>query len=174
MTGGSFIRANALWLREGRTARALRLYRQAQQEDPADPVVAFQYACALWACEQRTEAAAMMAIAEEHREQLSRVGAMLIDQWRDRVRQPPPSTPDDLPLDLLDRDVLEHQPEPERGWRGLAEVAAAREMPGLARWALEQWNGVPLDADDLDDLARIERTAANTEAMLAELRRSDS
>jgi tetratricopeptide (TPR) repeat protein len=171
--GDDFAQANQLWVREGRTGRALELYRQAQQHNPDDPVVAFQYARALWAVGRLAEAAALLTISDAHRNELSQAGAMLLDRWQHRVRQPPPSAPDDPPVTWLDRDVLERQPDPDRDWRDLAELAAGREMPGLASWALERWNGVPLDADDMDDLARIQRAASHTERALREMYRRD-
>jgi hypothetical protein len=171
VTGDDFARANELWAREGRTARALELYRLAQQAHPRDPVVAFQYARALWAVDRLAEAAAMLAITDAHRDQLSPAGAMLLDLWLEQVRQSPP--PAGLPLETLDRDVLERQLDGGWDWRGVAESAADREMPGLARWALEQWDGVPLDADDMDDLARVRRAGGNTERLLADMRRKD-
>jgi tetratricopeptide (TPR) repeat protein len=170
VTGSGFARANRLWADEGRTAQALELYRQAQQQNPDDPVVAFQYGRALWAVGRLPEAATMLALADAHRSRLSRSGAMLLDLWRERVRQPPPPASEDLPLD---RDVLERQPDPNRDWRGLAELAADREMPGLARWALRRWDGVPLDADDMDELARIQRAASHTEQGLRDMYRRD-
>lgn len=169
MTGDGFARANQLWADEGRTAQALELYQQAQQQNSDDPVVAFQYARALWAVGRLAEAAAMLAVADAQRSRLSPSGAMLLDLWRDRVRRPPPPGP----VELLDRDVLERQPDPDRDWRELAELAADREMPGLARWALQRWDGVPLDTEDMDDLARIQRAASHTERGLRDMYRGD-
>jgi hypothetical protein len=151
----TFGQANRLWFDEGRTRAALLAYEDAHRAAPNDPVIAFQLARALWALDRLVEARAMFDTADAHRDALSEDGLRMLDYWRDRIGQRPVSDTA-YPADMLDRDTLGHALDDDLDWSAIADAAAARRMFGVAAYALQRWNGVPIDADDAEEIGRIE------------------
>lgn len=173
MSRKSFSKANRLWFREGRTAKALAAYDAALRADPGDPVVAFQFARALWSVDRFDEARALLTQAYPRRGELTDVGRWHLDHWRDRLQQRPPERRfPELPPADLDRDRLERGRLSAGDWRTVADAAAAREMFGVAVYALDRWGGVPIDAEAARDILDIESRRHAEEAMLDEIRAS--
>ncbi|MBP2326042.1 hypothetical protein JOF56_006427 [Kibdelosporangium banguiense] len=160
-----FLIANRLWFREGRTAKALARYTEATQAQPNNPVVAFQVARVLWAFDRFGEARAALARADANRARLSDIGRLALDQRLTLTEYPPARHYPDLPPDRLDRDLLGAAAD----WRRVAQAADDREMGGLAVYALERWNGVPLDAEDARYLGRITTNRDLEEALLTQM-----
>jgi len=162
----AFREANRLWFREGRTARALARYTEAAEAAPADPVVAFQLARVLWAVDRFAEARAALAVAQAHRDGLSDLGRLALDQWRRLSAHDPERHFPDLPTPRLDRD---HLGDDGTDWRRVADAADARGMVGLAAYALERWEGVPIDAEDASDVDKMLTTRDLEEALVDQL-----
>ena len=163
---GPFQEANRLWFREGRTARALDRYGAAAAVAPMDPVVAFQLARVLWAVDRYAEAREALARAHAHRDGLSNLGRVALDQWQRLSAHDPERHHPDLPPDQLDRDRLGDY---AGDWRRVAEAADERGMGGLAAYALERWGGVPLDAEDARDVERMLAIRDLEEALVGQL-----
>ena len=173
MTGSPFARANVLWFREGRTAKALAAYEAALRATPHDPVVAFQFARALWSVGRFDQARALLERAGSLQDRLTTTGRRALDGWLMDVAGAPPEYPyPELAADLLDRDRLDAGPLPEGGWRMVADAAAARGMFGLAAYAIDRWGGVPLDAEEAKEIGGIFTHRDAEEAMLAQMSRS--
>lgn len=162
----AFREANRLWLTEGRTARALALYAEAAAASPTDPVVAFQLARALWAVDRFAEAKDALASAQAHRNKLSDLGQLALDQWQRLSAHDPDRHHLDLPADRLDRDRLH---DFAGDWRRVAEAADERGMGGLAVYALERGGGVPIDAEDARDVDKILTNRDLEEALVRQL-----
>jgi hypothetical protein len=151
----AFAQGNRLWFDEGRTARALRWYRQAARERPDDAAVAFQYAVALWAVDRFAEAEAMVDRARHLAHQLSEPARETLEIWLPDLEDPsPPRHFPEFPPEELDRDRLSGD-QPDRDWRAMADAAAERMMYGVAAYALERWGGAPIDGEDAKDLSEI-------------------
>jgi hypothetical protein len=161
-----FREANRLWFREGRTARALARYAEAASASPTDPVVAFRLAKALWAVDRFAEARDALVSAQVNRNGLSDLGQLALDQWQRVSAYRPDRHHRDLTPDRLDRDRLEDY---AGDWRRVAEAADERGMGGLAAYALDRWDGVPLDAEDARDVERMLTNRNLEEALLAQL-----
>ena len=161
-----FREANRLWFRDGRTARALALYAEAAAASPTDPVVAFQLARALWAVDRFAEARDALARAQAHRNGLSDLGRVALDQWQRLSGHDPDRHHPDLPPDRLDRDRLNDY---AGDWRRVAEAADERGMGGLAVYALERWGGVPIDAEDARDVDKMLTNRDLEEALVGQL-----
>lgn len=166
----TFEKANRLWFHEGRSHAALAAYEEALRETPDDPVLAFQLARVLWSMDRFNEARAMLNHAAMHRENLNASGQSVLDMWTAKLRQQPPERPfPKLMPALLDRDRLEVDALPVGDWRTIADAAAARRMFGLASYALSQWDGAPLDAEDAKEIDSIETNCEMEENMLAQM-----
>ncbi|MFY2826011.1 tetratricopeptide repeat protein [Ruegeria sp. MALMAid1280] len=151
MSRDPFEKANRLWFDEGCTARALAAYEVALRVAPDDPVVALQTARALWSMDRFDEAAALLEKAHTLRAGLNARGQRELDRWRDTLRSGPPDRRfPELPPEVLDRDRLNAAGTVD--WRTVADAARAREMFGLAAYAAEQVEGVPIDAEDARDI----------------------
>ena len=162
----AFREANRLWFREGRTAAALARYVEAAEAAPTDPAVAFQLARVLWAVDRFPEARAALAVAHAHRDGLSDLGRLALDQWRRLSAHDPERHFPDLPVERLDRDLVGDR-DPD--WRRVADAADERGMAGLAAYALERWDGVPLDAEDARDVDKMLTTRDLEEALVDQL-----
>lgn len=162
----AFSDANRLWFREGRTSRALVRYAEAAAASPTDPTVAFQLARALWAVDRFAEAQEALASAQVHRDGLSDLGRVALDQWRRLSEHDPDRHHPDLPPDRLDRDRLGDY---TGDWRRVAAAADERGMGGLAAYALERWGGVPLDAEDARDVDKMLTNRDLEEALVGQL-----
>ena len=162
----SFREANLLWFREGRTARALARYAAAAAASPADPVVAFQFSKALWAVDRFADARDALVAAQAHRDGLSDLGRLALDRWQRVSAHHPDRAHPDLSPDRLDREQLEDY---AGDWRRVAEAADERGMGGLAAYALERWDGVPIDAEDARDVERMLRNRDLEEGLVDEL-----
>jgi tetratricopeptide (TPR) repeat protein len=170
MKGTPFKRANVLWFREGRTARALDAYEAALRAAPDDPVVAFQFARALWSVGRFDRARVLLERAGSLQDRLSSTGRRVLEGWLMDVAGPPPEYPyPQLDANMLDRDRLDAGPLPEGGWRMVAAAAAARSMFGLAAYAIDRWGGVPFDADEAKEIGHILTSRDAEEAMLAQM-----
>jgi hypothetical protein len=174
MSRRAFAEANRLWFEEGRTARALDAYAEAHRAAPTDPVVAFQYARALWAVDRFDEARAVLDKAITQRARLDAISQMLLDQWHGILRRPLPEPSLGVPpAAVLDRDRLDADPSLVGNWRRVAEAAHERGMDGLAVYALDRWGGVPIDGEDARDLEDIASARDTNEGMLASMRTPD-
>jgi Tetratricopeptide repeat len=162
----AFAEANRLWFRTGRTARALSRYAEAAAAAPEDPVMALQLSRALWAVDRFAEARKALTVAEAHRDGLSDIGQLTLDQWRRLSAHRPDRHHSDLPPDRLDRDRLSDY---AGDWRRVAEAADERGMGGLAAYALERWGGVPIDAEDGRDIEKILTNRDLEEALVGQL-----
>lgn len=162
----TFRDANRLWFSEGRTAQALSLYMEAAAASPTDAVVAFQLARALWAVDRFAEAKQALAAAHRHRDGLSDLGQVALDQWQRLSDHDPNRHYPDLPPKRLDRDRLEDY---SGDWLEVAAAADERGMGGLAVYALERWNGVPLDAEDARDVEKMLTNRDLEEALVSQL-----
>lgn len=163
-----FEQANRLWNREGRTAAALDLYSRAVEELPDDPVVAFQYAVALRAVDRHDEAVRMVDRTRGLADRLGREGAESLLALAERLRRPhPPDRFSEYPPQLLDRDRLTDAGD-EMDWRSVADAALLRQMYGVATYALERWQGVPIDAEDARDLDAFVDASTLHESVLRE------
>ena len=166
----SFKKANQLWFDQGRTAKSVVAYQQAMQEEPNNPVVAFQYARVLWSLDRYDEARFLITQAQVFKHLLSALGKITIDQWNTRLQQPPvirlfpQFNPDQLDRDQLDSGQIEVD-----DWLTIADAANAREMYGLALYALQQWGGNPIDAEDMREMGQIETNCENDNVMLAHM-----
>lgn len=170
MMSEAFEKANRLWFHEGRTAAALAAYEQALRETPADPVLAFQLARVLWSLDRFDRARSLLQQSANHRESLSEGGQSVLEMWIAKLEQPPPERPfAQLTPAMLDRDQLKEDAEADWDWRMIADAASARKMFGLAAYAIEQWEGVPLDAEDAKDIDDIETNRAMEENMLVQM-----
>jgi hypothetical protein len=167
MSHDLFEAANRLWFHEGRTARALAAYREAVRAAPDDPVVAFQAARALWSFDRYHEARGLLEDAHRLREKLSPAGQRILDDWREELSGPSRQRPfPEIPASSLDRDRLDTGELPEGGWLEVADAAAARRIYGVAAYALDQWEGVPIDAEDAKDIGKVYTDRHLDEAML--------
>jgi hypothetical protein len=162
----AFSEANRLWFREGRTARALELYKLAAAASPDRPEVAFQLARALWAVDRFDDARAALDRARVHRDRLTDIGRVALDQWWRLSEHDPERHFPDLPPERLDRDRLEDY----RGdWRRIADAADERGMGGLVAYALQRWAGVPIDAEDAKDIDKMLTNRDLEEALVGRL-----
>lgn len=165
-----FDSANRLWFEEGRTAKALAAYEAAFREAPDDPVVAFQLADVLSSFDRLAEARAMLDRVQANRDRLSPSAQLLLDVRRAGMRGQPEERPfPELPPAKLDRDYFETHPLPPGGWETVASAAAVRGMYGLAAYALDQWKGVPVDADEAKEFDRIHSRRDTQEAALKQM-----
>jgi hypothetical protein len=165
VSGNPFATANRLWFRDGRTAAALHAYVEARVVDPTDPRVAFQVARVVWSADRFDEARLLLEQANVARDRLTDTGRMVLDHWRLRLAgRPPLRRFPEWPWPLLDRDRLESYPVDD--WRVVAEAAADREMFGVALYAMRRWGREPADADEAEELARMERARDADEAVL--------
>jgi len=170
MMSDTFERANRLWFHEGRTFEALAAYEEALRATPVDPVLAFQFARALWSMDRFDEARFLLEQARMHSSNLSATGQRLLESWRTKLQQRPPERPlPELPPALLDRDRLEAGPLPVSDWLTVADAAAARRMYGLALYALDRRGGVHIDAEDAMEMDHIETNRNIEETMLAQM-----
>lgn len=168
----TFDTANRLWFQEGRTAKALAAYEQAFRETPDDPVVAFQLAQVLWSFDRLEEARAMLDRAYTNRDKLDPDSQLLLDVRRTGLQgQQPERSFRELSSGQLDRDHLETHPLPPGGWETVAAAAAARGMVGLAAYALDQWGGVPIDAEEAKEFDRIYSRRSLQERAIEDMRR---
>ena len=155
-----FLQANQLWFVEGCTNRALTLYQEAVNRNPADPVVLYQFAHALWALERFDEARELLARADQYRDRLSDRGQELLTAEMQKFSQPP-SFRIPLPLPALEFDAerLDELEISADQWLPIASVAAEREMFGLAAQAYRR-SGGGFRIHELDEDEReIERKA---------------
>jgi hypothetical protein len=168
MSRNVFEQANRLWNREGRTAAALDLYARAIEEQPDDPVVAFQYAVALRAVDRHDEAVRMVDRARALADRLGKEGAESLVALADRLRRPHPADQfRNYPPQRLDRDLLAGAGD-EVDWRSVADAALLRQMYGLATYALGRWQGAPIDAEDARDLDAVVDASTLHESVLRE------
>jgi hypothetical protein len=168
MSSSAFDTANRLWYRDGRTIRALAAYEEAARAAPSDPVIAFQLARALSAFDRRDEARTALERAESQRDRLSPFGQRAVDRLRDHLDRPLDPPYPDLPPSSLDRDRIESS-GPPGGWLTVARAASAREMHGLAVYALDRSNAAPIDAEDARELGQISSRRDREEALLPNL-----
>jgi Tetratricopeptide repeat len=164
-----FAKANRLWFREGRTAAALAAYEHAVRDSPADPVLAFQFARALWSVDRFDRARVLLDQASVQRRKLSPTGQRVLDHYSAWVEDPPERYFRELPPALLDRDQLEKGQRPVDDWRTIADAAAARRMWGLAVYAIARWGGAPITADDAKEIDHIETNRDIEENMLVQM-----
>lgn len=151
-----FDEANRLWFEQGRTNKALSLYREAVKQDPTDPVILYQIANVLWAFERFNEAKEMFLIAQQYQDRLSTHGKKIFAEQKQRVMEttsfrfllPVPAT--EFDFEKLDAMGLTH-----RQWLKVAFAAEERRIFGLAAYALER--GMPFtDPDTERDRRKLE------------------
>ncbi|GGR84743.1 hypothetical protein Snoj_42920 [Streptomyces nojiriensis] len=135
----TFERANTLWFVEGRSARAVDLYRSAARQAPRELVVRFQLARALWAVGRGGEAEAELDVVEAGRNRLSELGRSMLDEFVAQLRNP--RAPLAEPSEPLDADLLQEVRLPAEGWGALARAARSRRMPGVAAYASSRATG---------------------------------
>ena len=162
----AFARANRHWF-DGRIAAALREYEVAHEAAPDDPVVVYQWSVALWAVDRFKEARHAAAVAARHAARLSDIGRIALRQWQQVVERLPERHAPEIPVELLDRDALEERRVDD--WRRVAEAAHERGMSGLARYAIDQWDGTPLDAEDARDIGRLTGDAHGDRSLLEQM-----
>ena len=169
MMSEAFEKANRLWFHEGRTAAALAAYEEALSETPGDPVLAFQLARVLWSVDQFDRARSLLQQSANHQESLSEGGQSVLEMWIAKLEQPPERLFPQVTPAMLDRDQLEKDADADWDWRMIADAASVRRMFGLAAYAIEQWEGIPLDAEDAKDIDDIETNRAMEENMLVQM-----
>jgi hypothetical protein len=89
--------------------------------------------------------------------------------WIVKLEQPPERLFPQVTPAMLDRDQLEKDADADWDWRMIADAASVRRMFGLAAYAIEQWEGIPLDAEDAKDIDDIETNRAMEENMLVQM-----
>ncbi len=166
-----FERANRLWFFRGSTGRALSLYRQALDKKPDDPVVWYQFACALGAMGQFDEARDALVQADRYGDHLSEFGQKKLREETAGMREGVmlPGSPDVGNTDM-DIEVLDKRPLSTRQWYRVALVARERGMLGLSSRALERSTGEFVDADVLREVEEVRYEAELKVALLKEMR----
>ncbi len=165
----TFKQANYFWFHQGRTAKAIAAYQKALQQEPTNPVFAFQYARVLWSVDRFDEARFLLDQAQVFSHQLNTLARMALDHWVERLSQPTERCFQHLSPTQLDRDVLESGAVEVENWQEISDAANAREMYGLALYALDRWGRQPIDAEDARDMGQIETNRDGDEAMLSQM-----
>ncbi len=166
---GSFAIANQMWFFEARTVAAIARYELALDEDPTDPVVAFQLARAKWSFDELAHARELIRRAEDNDHRLSDGGRRVVQSYKERFSADPERGFPDWPPAHLDRDWIEdNRPTDGWDWITIADAADVRDIWGVAAFACDHWDG-PIDPDRARDYDRIMTSRDMHYNMLAQM-----
>lgn len=145
-----FEKANQLWFIEGRTNKALEMYKKALKINPEDPVILYQTARVMWAFCQSNEAMDLIKKAEQHMNRLNKFGKEILYELKQKVLKLKPLTFDKL-VQVKDSEMdMEHLKKMNISaaqWSRISIAAKERDMFGLAFCALQHSSGPFLDFD---------------------------
>jgi tetratricopeptide (TPR) repeat protein len=151
-----FKEANRLWFWEGKYNKVLPPYREALKYDPSNPVILYQLANVLWACEQFDEVPALVAKIERNLDRFSDFGKEVFAREKSRLLDPSPfKTPMPIPACSIDSEELDSRGWSWKKWMDIQRPAKERRMFNLAVLAEERKNIV--DGDSERERCELER-----------------